>query len=204
MLQGLKHLINLANLKSIGHYSQNFIYLCLKLFFSSIILLSFIVSGCEYKDENKAMNEKISKLEKDAEKHIIYKVNNQRNYFLNYKTFFKPPDEPATNYGSFPPIFGTQICYRYYTETDTNVLSKTTIDAIYSYAVQDDCGGMWGFELRWYVGANFAVRINERKQLKMVSIVCQSNESYGRVPSRPEYINGVVKCPSKTTQVLPI
>ncbi|MBN3889234.1 MAG: hypothetical protein HWQ43_08680 [Nostoc sp. JL31] len=62
---------------------------------------------------------------------------------------------------------------------------------------------MFGFELRWYVGASFAVRIPGEKQLKLISIVCRSNESVG-VPSRPEYINGVVKCPSKTTQVLPI
>ncbi|MBW4424093.1 MAG: hypothetical protein KME50_06440 [Nostoc desertorum CM1-VF14] len=150
------------------------------------------------------MNKKISRLEEEAEKHIISKIQAQRNYFSKHKTFFKPLDEPATKYGSFAPIFGSQICYRYYTEKNTKFISKTITDAIYSYAVQADCGGMFGFELRWYIGAVFAVRINGDKQLQMVSIVCRNNESYGRVPSRPEYINSMVKCPSKTTQVLPI
>ena len=203
MLEKLKHLRHLGKLKPIRNYTNKFIYPSLKLLIFSIILLSFFVVGCEKEDENKAMDEKISRLEKEAEKHILSKVKIQRNYFLKNKNFFILPDEVATNYGSFPPIFGTQICYRYYTETDTNVLSKTTIDAVYSYGVQDDCGGMFGFELRWYVGASFAVRIPGDKQVKLISIVCQSND-FGRVPSRPEYINGVVKCPSKTTQVLPI
>lgn len=201
MLKKLKHLRHLGKLKPIRNYTNKFIYPSLKFLVFSIILLSFFVVGCEKEDENKAMDEKISRLEKEAEKHIISKVKIQRNYLLKNKNFFIPHDEVATNYGSFSPIFGTQICYLYYTKTDTNILSKTTIDAVYSYGVQDDCGGMFGFELRWYVGASFAVRIPGDKQVKLISIVCQSND-FGRVPSRPEYINGVVKCPSKTTQVL--
>ncbi|MDZ8030628.1 MAG: hypothetical protein RMX89_05925 [Nostoc sp. DedSLP04] len=203
MLEKLKHLRHLGKLQPICNYTNKFIYPSLKFLVFSIILLSFFVGGCEKEDENKAMDKKISRLEEEAEKQIISKVKTQRNYFLKNKIFFIPPDEPATNYGSSPPIFGTQICYQYYTKTDTNILSKTTIDAVYSYGVQDDCGGMFGFELRWYVGASFAVRIPGNKQVKLISIVCRSNE-FGRVPSRPEYINGVVKCPPETTQVLPI
>ncbi|MEH1933127.1 MAG: hypothetical protein V7L14_05260 [Nostoc sp.] len=202
-MEDLKQLRHLGKLKPIRNYSNKFISPYLKLLVFSIILLSFFVGGCEKEDENKAMHKQISRLEEEAEKHIISKVKTQRNYFLKHKTFFIPPDEPATKYGSFPPIFGTQRCYQYYTKTDTNVLYKTTIDAIYSYGVQGDCGGMFGFELRWYVGASFAVRITGDKQLKLISIVCRSNE-FGRVPSRPEYIKGVVKCPPETTQVLPI
>ncbi|MEI1374229.1 hypothetical protein PQG02_22975 [Nostoc sp. UHCC 0926] len=136
-----------------------------------IIPLSFLFTGCKNEDENKAMDEEISRLEKEAEKHIIYKIQEQQSYFSKHKTFFKPPDEPATKYGSFPPIFGTQICYRYYTEINADVLSKTTIDAVYSYAVQDYCNGKWGFELKSYVGAVFAVPITGNKQLKTISVL---------------------------------
>jgi hypothetical protein len=187
--------------KLIRKSNHKFLYLYDKFLFFSIISLSFLLATCGNEDENKVMDEKISRLEKDAGTHIISKIQAQENYFSKHKTFFKPPDESATKYGSFPPIFGKQICYRYYTETNSNFSSQTTIDAVYSYAVQDDCGGMFGFELRWYVGAVFAVPIDANKQLKKVSIVCKSNESYGRVPSRPEYINGVVKCPPETTYV---
>ena len=165
-----------------------------------IISLSFLLAGCENKDENKAMDEKISRLQKEAEKHLVYKIQEQQSYFSKHKTFFKPPDERRTNSGYFPPIFGTQICYGYYTEINADVLSKTTIDAVYSYAVQDYCNGKWGFELKSYVGAVFAVPITGDKQLKTLSIVCKSVESFAP-PSRPEYINGVVKCPNKTTKV---
>ncbi|MBN4001539.1 hypothetical protein [Nostoc sp. LPT] len=166
-----------------------------------IIPLNLLFSGCKNEDENKAMDEKISRLEKEAEKHIIYKIREQQSYFSKHKTFFKPPDEPGTKYGSFPPIFGTQICYRYYTDLNPDVISKTTTDAVYSYGVQDYCNGKWGFELKSYVGAVFAVPITGDKQLKTLSIVCKNVEIYGRIPSRPEYINGVVKCPNKTTKV---
>ncbi|AVH65299.1 MULTISPECIES: hypothetical protein [unclassified Nostoc] len=194
----------LEKLNLICNSSNQFIYLSLKLLFFSIISLNFLIGGCEKEDENKVQEKQLSRLEKEAEKNVISKVKTQNNYFLKHKSFFKPPDEPATRYGSYPPIFGTQRCYRYYTETDTKVFSQTTIDAVYSYAVQGDCGGMFGFEIRWYVGAVFAVRMNGDKQLKMISIVCQNKERYGRVPSKPEYINSVVKCPPNTTQVLPI
>ncbi|MDZ8067560.1 MAG: hypothetical protein RMY64_18370 [Nostoc sp. DedQUE08] len=199
----MKHIPYLEKLNAIRNSSNQFIYLSLKLLVFSIILLSFLIGGCEKEDENKALDEKISRLEREAEKNIISKVQTQNNYFLKHKTFLKPPDEPATKYGSFPPILGTQRCYRYYTETDTKVFSQTTIDAVYSYAVQDDCAGMFGFELRSYVGAVFAVRMNGDKQLKMISIVCRNKESY-ELPSQPEYINSVVKCPAKAIQVLPI
>jgi hypothetical protein len=178
-----------------------FPYLFLRFLVFIIIPLSFLFAGCNNEDENKAMHETISRLEKEAENHLRYKIQEQQSYFSKHKTFFKPPDEPATKYGSSPPIFGRQICYRYYTEINADVLSKTTIDAVYSYAVQGDCGGWWGLELRWYVGAVFAVPITGDKQLKTISIVCQHIESFGRIPSRPEYINGVVTCPPKTTKV---
>ncbi|MGV0104869.1 Lipoprotein [Nostoc sp. DSM 114160] len=165
-----------------------------------IIPLSFLFTGCNNKDENKAMDEKISKLEKETEKHIIYKIQEQQSYFSKHKTFFKPPDEPGTKYGYFPPIFGREICYGYYTEINADVISKTTTDAVYSYAVQDYCNGKWGFELKSYVGAVFAVPITGDKQLKTLSIVCKSVESFAP-PSRPKYINGIVKCPNKTTKV---
>ncbi|MBE8970941.1 hypothetical protein IQ277_33500 [Nostocales cyanobacterium LEGE 12452] len=200
----MKQIRYLEKLNPICNSSNQFIYLSLKLLFFSIIMLIFLIGGCEKENEYEAQEKQISRLEKEAEKNIISKVQTQNNYFLKNKTFFKPPDEPATHYGSFPPIFGTQRCYRYYTETDTKVFSQTTLDTVYSYAVQDDCGGMFGFEIRWYVGAVFAVRMNGDKQLKMISIVCRNKESYGRVPSQPEYINSVVKCPPNTTQVLPI
>lgn len=193
----------LEKLNPICNSSNQFIYLSLKLLFFSIMMLSFLIGGCEKEDENKVQEKKISRLEKEAEKNIISKVQTQNNYFLKHKTFFKSPDEPATHYGSFPPIFGTQRCYRYYTETDTKVFSQTTIDAVYSYAVQDDCGGMFGFEIRSYAGAVFAVRMNGDKQLKIIRIVCRNKESYA-LPSHPEYINSVVKCPANTIQVLPI
>ncbi|GAA6615044.1 hypothetical protein [Scytonema sp. NUACC26] len=201
MLENFKHLRYLGKLKPIHNSSNKFFYLSLKFLVFSIIPLSLLITGCGHEDENKVMDEKISRLETEAKKRIISKIQVQENFFSKHKTFFKPPDEGATNYGSFPPFFGTQICYRYYTETNADLPSKTTIDAVYSYAVQDDCGGMWGLELRWYVGAVFTVPITGNKQLKTISIVCRSIESYNRVPSRPEYINGVVKCPSKSAQV---
>ncbi|YAG08637.1 Lipoprotein [Nostoc sp. DSM 114167] len=199
----MKYMRYLEKLNLICNYSNQFIYLYLKLLFFSIISLNFLLGGCEKEDENKAQQKQISRLEKEAEKNIISKVKTQNNYFLKHKSFFKPPDEQATKYGSFPPIFGTQKCYRYYTQTDTKVFSQTSIDAVYSYAVQDDCGGMFGFEIRSYVGAVFAVCMNGYKQLKMISIVCRNKESY-ELPSQPEYINSVVKCPANTIQVLPI
>ncbi|MEH2359832.1 hypothetical protein [Nostoc sp.] len=109
-----------------------FLYFFLRFLVFSIIPLSFLFAGCNNEDENKAMDEKISRLEKEAENHLRYKIQEQQSYFSKHKTFFKPPDERGTNSGYFPPIFGTQICYGYYTEINADVLSKTTIDAIYS------------------------------------------------------------------------
>ncbi|MBN3889235.1 MAG: hypothetical protein HWQ43_08685 [Nostoc sp. JL31] len=102
----------MVKLKPIRNYTNKFIYPYLKFLVFSIILLSLFVGGCEKEDENKVMDKTISGLEEEAEKHIISKVKTQRNYFLKPKTFFIPPDEPATKYGSSPPIFGTQICYQ--------------------------------------------------------------------------------------------
>ncbi|YAF97014.1 MAG: hypothetical protein AB3A66_04890 [Nodularia sp. CChRGM 3473] len=201
MSEDFKHLKHLQNLKLIRISSNKFIYLSQKFLVFTIIPLSLLLAGCNNEDENKAMDKKIFNLEKEAERNLIYKIQEQKSYFSKHKTFFTPPDEPATKHGSFPAIFGIQKCYHYYTETNADLPSKTTINAVYSYAVQDDCGGMWGLELRWYVGAVFAVPITGDKELKTISIVCQNIKSYGRVPSRPEYINGVVKCPSKTIQV---
>ncbi|MBE9006034.1 hypothetical protein IQ259_13485 [Fortiea sp. LEGE XX443] len=198
-MKDFRHFLYLRKLKPIDSSSNNSTFLCLNILFLSIISISFLFSGCNHENEYQVMVKKISKLEKDAENRLIYKIKEQERYFAKHKTFFKPPDEPATRHGSSPPIFGIQICYRYYTETNADLASKTKIDAVYSYAVQDDCGGMLGIELRWYAGAVFAVPRTEDKQAKTVSIVCKHIESYGRVPSPPEYINGVAKCPSDTT-----
>ncbi|MBW4563893.1 MAG: hypothetical protein KME32_22680 [Mojavia pulchra JT2-VF2] len=201
MFKDFKHFLYYQNLKPICNFSTQLTSIYLKILFLSIIPLSFLFNGCSNKDENQVMEKKISKLEKEAESRLTYKIQEQERYFSKHKTFFKSPDEPATSYGSSPPIFGIQKCYRYYTETNSDLTSKTTIDAVYSYAVQDDCGGMWGLELRWYAGAVFAVPLTRGKELKTISVVCRNIESYGRIPSRPEYINGVVKCPSNTTKV---
>jgi hypothetical protein len=197
-MKDFKHFLYLRNLKPIDNSSNNTTSLYLKILFLSIISMSLFFNGCNHEDENKVMDEHISRLEKEAERRIIDKIQEQERYFSKHKTFFKPPDEPATRYGSSAPIFGIQKCYRYYTETNADLTSKTKIDAVYSYAVQDDCGGMWGIELRWYAGAVFAVPRTEDKQAETVSIVCKHTESYGRVPSPPEYINGLAKCPSNT------
>lgn len=63
-----------------------------------IIPLSLLFTGCKNEYKNKAMDEKISRLEKEVEKRIIYKIQEQQSYFSKHKTFFKPPDEPATKY----------------------------------------------------------------------------------------------------------
>jgi hypothetical protein len=82
MLAKLNHLRHLVKLKPIRNYTNKFIYPSLKLLAFSIITLSFFASGCEKEDENKVMDKKISRLEEDAEKHIIAKVKTQRNYLL--------------------------------------------------------------------------------------------------------------------------
>jgi Tfp pilus assembly protein PilE len=197
-MKDFKYFLYLRKLNLICILSNNTTSLCLTILFLSIIPLSFLFSGCNDEDENKVMDEHISRLEKEAESRLIYKIQEQERYFAKHQTFFKPPDEPATRYGSFPPIFGTQKCYRYYTETNAELTSQTKIDAVYSYAIQDDCGGMLGIELRGFAGAVFVLPPTGNKKLKKISIVCRNIKSYASIPSRPKYINGLVKCLSDT------
>ncbi|MEH1904258.1 MAG: hypothetical protein V7L04_23330 [Nostoc sp.] len=101
-----------------------FLYFFLRFLVFIIIPLSFLFAGCNNEDENKAMDEKISRLEKEAENHLRYKIQEQQSYFSKHKTFFKPPDERGTNSGYFPPIFGTQICYELFKSKPVDEVTK--------------------------------------------------------------------------------
>lgn len=64
-----------------------FLYFFLRFLVFIIIPLSFLFAGCNNEDENKAMDEKISRLEKEAENHLRYKIQEQQSYFSKHKTF---------------------------------------------------------------------------------------------------------------------
>jgi hypothetical protein len=96
----------------------------------------------------------------------------------------------------------TGKCYGYYTKSTTEIPLKISTGGIYSYARQEACGGNWGIELSSYIGGVFAVPTAKNKQMNMVSVICKGlPPGYTPLNYRPDYINGVIDCPFKSTKV---
>ncbi|MGV0107435.1 hypothetical protein [Nostoc sp. DSM 114167] len=191
---------------------KEIIYSPYKLLIFSIAFLSLFLTGCSSEDGgNQAMNEKIDRITINAKKKLISMITTQEAVFAKQKSFVIITDQKGQEPSFKDWVIGDpQSCYGYYTRAQ-NVKSNTNInyitDSIFVYAFQDACKGHWGFPgftLNLYVGAVFAVKVPDSKQLKMVSVICKENNTAylsRKNLSLPEYTSGVLKCPSKTTKV---
>ncbi|MEH2124331.1 hypothetical protein [Nostoc sp.] len=188
---------------------KEIIYSPCKLLIFSIGFLSLLLTGCSSEDGgNQAMSEKIDRITIKAKKKLISMITTQEAVFSKQKSFVIITDQKGQEPSLKDWVIGDpQSCYGYYTRAE-NVKNNTNInniaDSIYVYAFQDACKGHWGFTLKLYVGAVFAVKLPDSKQLKMVSVICKENDTAylsRKSLSLPEYTNGGLKCPSKTTQV---
>jgi hypothetical protein len=206
MLKYSEHRQYLIKLKS-AHFANNKLMdLFHKILFFSIISLSLLLAGCQRKDGgNKAMSEKIDRIIKNAENHLISMINEQEDYFSKHKSFFIPPEQKGEVPSWAEWVFtDPKTCYGYYPRPGDNIAN--VVDNIYIYAFQDACSGHSGFTLKLYVGAVFAVPLPGSKQVKTVSIICKENNTafLSRIDvyqSPPKYTNGVLKCPPETTKV---
>ncbi|MEH1815625.1 MAG: hypothetical protein V7K26_27405 [Nostoc sp.] len=165
------------------------------LFFYTFALINLFIASCNdrYSPGEEPHYEKI------GQETIISMINIQKKHFLKYKNFFKPPDRPLKSNSSF---FNHEKCYGYYSKNVKQTNTNLTVDGIYSYVIQEACGGNWGIDLSHYVGGIFAIPITNSKDIKIVSIVCESDgPAYAPLDYLPEYRNGLVDCPSKANKV---
>lgn len=165
------------------------------LFFYNFVLISLFISSCSdiYAPGDEPRHEKL------AEQTITSMINNQKNYFLKHEKFLKLPDRPLKSNLSF---FNSEKCYGYYSKTVNKIKTNFKIDGIYSYAMQEACGGNWGIDLSHYLGGVFAIPIKNSKDIKVVSIVCTtSGPAYNPLQYLPDHVNGLVNCPSNTEKV---
>ncbi|MDZ8053780.1 MAG: type IV pilin-like G/H family protein [Aulosira sp. ZfuVER01] len=164
-------------------------------FLTKIVLINLLIAGCTniYSPGDELYYEEL------AEKQIKAMLQSQRKYFLTHKIFLIKNEKLLKSNSS---LFNTKKCYAYYTKTLNQVDRQLTVNGIYSYAMQEACGGNWGIDLSHYVGGVFAIPSINKRDIKLVSIICKSDgPAYAPLKYLPNYKNGLVDCSPKSYKI---